>query len=173
LLGLAVDYNKVDEVNRDFDFITETLKHRELASMFRSPVITSDKKAAVVEALYKGKVSDLSLKYLNLLINKGREPYLAEIAHEYKEICLRFKHITDIKVISAAPLTEAVLAELKEKLTKSSVTDETVQITNVVDESIVGGFILEFDDKRYDASIKSKLDELHRDFSKNLYIKEF
>lgn len=173
LLGLAIDHNKVDEVKRDFDFIAETLQHKQLASVFKSPIITADKKAGVVDALYKGKISDLSLQYLNLLINKGREPFLAEIASEYQEICLKYKHITDIKVISAAPLTEQLLAELKDKLTSSSVTDQSVKITNIVDPSIMGGFILEFDDKRYDASVLSKLNELNSQFSKNLYIKEF
>ena len=173
LLGLAVDQNKVDEVKTDFDLIYKTLEHKELASLFKSPVITADKKQGIVTALYEGKIGDLSMKYLQLLINKGRESYLKEIAEEYQLMCMKHKHITDIKVISAAPLTDEVMEELRTRMLKSISTDNAIKITNTVNPSIIGGFILEYDDKRYDASILSKLNNLKGEFSKNLYVKEF
>ena len=168
-----MDQQKVDEVKKDFDLIYQTLENKDLLAMFRSPVITSDKKQKVVDAIYQGKIDDLSLKYLHLLIGKKRESYLKEIAEEYQMMCLKHKHITDLKVISAVALTDDVIADLKARMTKSQLTDESVQITNVVDPSIIGGFILEFDDKRYDSSILSKLDALKGEFTKNLYIREF
>jgi F-type H+-transporting ATPase subunit delta len=173
LLGLAVDQGKVDEVKADFALVLKTLEHKELAALFKSPVITNDKKHGVVDALYKGKIDDLSYKYISLLINKNREPYLHEICEEYSEMCQRHKGITSIRVISAAPMTESVLNDLRVRLTESVSTAKNVEVTNVVDPSILGGFILEYDDKRYDASIQAKLNQLKGDFSKNLYVKEF
>jgi F-type H+-transporting ATPase subunit delta len=173
LLGLAIDQNKVEEVKADFLLVRNSLEHKQLASMFKSPVITADKKQAVVDSLYQGKVSDLTLMYIKLLIGKGRESYLREISEEYASMSLRHQEITDIKVISAAPLSDAVLAEIRNRMTQSNSTGKSVQITNEVDESLIGGFILEFDDKRYDASILSQLNNLKGEFSKNLYIKEF
>jgi F-type H+-transporting ATPase subunit delta len=48
-----------------------------------------------------------------------------------------------------------------------------LEIVTQVDPELIGGFVLQFDNKRYDASIAHKLDELRSAFSKNLYIKEF
>jgi F-type H+-transporting ATPase subunit delta len=173
LLGLAVDQNKVDEVKTDFEFVYKTLEHKELYQMFKSPVITNDKKQGVVDALYKGKIGDLSYKYISLLITKNREPFLRDICEEYTEMCQRHKGITSIRVISASPMSEAVMNDLRVRLTESNSTAKAVEVTNVVDASIIGGFILEYDDKRYDASIQAKLNQLKGDFSKNLYVKEF
>jgi len=66
-----------------------------------------------------------------------------------------------------------VLAELKKKLLASGVTSENLDIETEVDPELIGGFVLEFDNKRYDASAAHKLDELRASFSKNLYVKEF
>jgi F-type H+-transporting ATPase subunit delta len=173
LLGLAVDHQKLDEVKTDFDLIYKALEHRDLANLFRSPIIPANKKLAVVNGIFSGKIGDLSMKYMHLLINKGRESYLKEIAEEYQMMHLKHKQISDITVISAAPMSESVLADLKARLLKSVSTEDKIQITNVVDPSILGGFILQYDDKRYDASILSKMEQLKSEFSKNLYIKEF
>ena len=42
-----------------------------------------------------------------------------------------------------------------------------------IDPSLIGGFVLEFDNKRYDASVASKLNDLKSDFNKNQYVREF
>ncbi len=77
-------------------------------------------------------------------------------------------------VITAAEMSDAVLADLKKKLLESEVTSDNLEILTKVDPNLIGGFVLEFDNKRYDASISHKLEELRSAFSKNLYIiKEF
>jgi F-type H+-transporting ATPase subunit delta len=173
LLALAVDNQKVDEVKEDFKLVLSTLSHKDFGAMMKSPVISADKKIGVIEALFQGKVSDMSLMYMKILIGKNREPYLKEIAEEYQDMCMTYKEITQITVISASPMSQELLAELSAKLTSSISTAKNVQITNEVDPTILGGFILQYDDKRYDASVQAKLNELKNDFSKNLYIKEF
>jgi F-type H+-transporting ATPase subunit delta len=55
----------------------------------------------------------------------------------------------------------------------SGITFDNLELQASVDPNLIGGFVLEFDNKRYDASVANKLEELKNQFSKNLYIKEF
>ena len=68
-------------------------------------------------------------------------------------------------VTTAVPLTSdlktKVLAKVKE------LTDKEAEVENIIDESILGGFILRVGDIQYNASIANKLDKLKREFTLN------
>jgi F-type H+-transporting ATPase subunit delta len=115
----------------------------------------------------------LTMAYLTLLVNKNREGYLPEIAAEFAVQYKAMQGITSVKVTTAAPLSDAVLADLKARLLASGVTNPHLDIETKVDAELVGGFVLEFDNKRYDASVANKLAELKSEFTKNLYVREF
>lgn len=173
LIELAIEQGKLEQVSADVNTLKAAAKNRDLYLFLKSPIIHADKKIAVLDAIFKGKVDDFTLSYLHLLVNKGREQYIPEIAAEYVSQYKVLKHITSVRVVTAAPLSDAVLAELKKKLLASGVTSENLDVETEVDPELIGGFVLEFDNKRYDASAAHKLDELKASFSKNLYVKEF
>ncbi|HNL38799.1 MAG TPA: ATP synthase F1 subunit delta, partial [Saprospiraceae bacterium] len=83
LIDLAVDQNKLEVVSNDVHTLRDAAKNRDLYLLLKSPIVHADKKTAVLDALFKGKVDDLTLAYLHLLINKGREGYIPEIAAEF------------------------------------------------------------------------------------------
>jgi F-type H+-transporting ATPase subunit delta len=139
----------------------------------KSPVIPADKKIAAFKAIFGPKMDELTLAYMNLLANKGREGYLQEISNEFVNQYKFLKKITSVKVTTAAPMTEDLFNDLRLKLTSSGVTTANLEIETAIDPSLIGGFVLEFDNKRYDASVSHKLEELKAQFSKNLYVKEF
>ena len=173
LIELAIEQGKLEQVNTDVDTLNAATRNRDLHLMLKSPIIHADKKIAVLDAIFKGRIDALTLSYLHLLVNKGRESYVPEIAAEFVSQYKLLKKITTVTVTSAAPLSDAVLAELKKKLLASDTTSDNLEIVTKTDPALVGGFVLEFDNKRYDASVSHKLDELKSQFMKNLYIKEF
>ncbi|MBK8194504.1 MAG: ATP synthase F1 subunit delta [Lewinellaceae bacterium] len=173
LIELAIEQGKLEQVNTDMQMLGAAAKNRDLHLMLKSPIIHADKKNAVLDVLFKGKVDDLTMLYLQLLVNKGREMYVPEIAVEFSTQYKLLKKITSLTIVTAAPLSDAVLNELKKKLLASDVTSDSLEINTRIDPNLIGGFVLEFDDKRYDASVSHKLEELKTQFQKNLYIKEF
>ncbi|TNE65539.1 MAG: ATP synthase F1 subunit delta [Bacteroidetes bacterium] len=173
LLELAIDQKKLEPVFADINTLKAASQNRDLYLMLKSPIVHADKKMAVLNALLKDKVDALTLAYLQLLVNKGREMYVPEIAAEFINQYKVLKKITSVRVTSAAPLSEAVLADLRKKLLASGVTTENLEIDVKVDPKLIGGFVLEFDNKRYDSSVANKLAELKADFLKNTYIREF
>ena len=173
LIELAITQGKLEQVSADVHSLKAAAQNRDLYLFLKSPIIHADKKNAALEAIFKGKVDSLTLSYLTLLVNKGREMYIPEIAAEFAEQYKLLKKITSVRIVTASPLSEEVLAELKKKLLASGITSENLDIETKVDPELIGGFVLEFDNKRYDASVAHKLDELRASFSKNLYVKEF
>ncbi|MBK8968753.1 MAG: ATP synthase F1 subunit delta [Saprospiraceae bacterium] len=173
LLELAISQHKLDVVRGDMHTLQAAAQNRDLYLLLKSPIVHSDKKNAVLKALFDGKLDALTMAYLNLLITKSREMYLPEIAAEFGNQYKTLKKITTVHVTSASPLSEAVLADLRRKLLDSGATTENLEIETKVDPQLIGGFVLEFDNKRYDASAANKLAELKADFIKNQYVREF
>ena len=140
--------------------------------MMKSPIIHGGKKKQVVKALFAGHYDDLTLKFLNILISKNRESYLSDIVSAFIAQYRKIRHISRITVTTATQLDAKSLAALEQKLEESTITDTNIEIFTAVDPNLVGGFILEFDDKIYDASVKHKLELLKKEFGENLYISQ-
>jgi F-type H+-transporting ATPase subunit delta len=117
-----------------------------------------------MKALFASSFDEITMVFLNLIVAKGREPYLPAVADEFVAQYKKINHISTVKVTTAKPLTAAGLNELRRKLEASKVTEKTVEIETAVDENLIGGFVLEIGDKIYDASVVQKLEELKRSF---------
>lgn len=173
LIELSQEQGKLEKVHDDMKMLHEAAQNRDLHIFLKSPVIPADKKIAAFKAIFGPKMDELTLTYMNLLANKGREGYLSEISAQFITQYKSLKQITSVKVTTATPMGEDLLSDLRHKLVSSGATTANLDIETAVDPDIIGGFILEFDNKRYDASVSHKLEELKSQFNKNLYIKEF
>ncbi len=172
LIELAASQGKLEAVHNDVLMLKNAVKNRDLELMLKSPVIQNDKKIAALNALFNGKVDSLTMSYLTLLVTKNREAFFPEIAKEFVNQYKLMNKITSVKVITATELSEAAMEALRKKLLETGTTFENLEIETKIDPSLIGGFVLEFDNKRYDASLSHKLSELKGQFSKNLYIRE-
>ena len=172
LIDLAVEQGKLERILEDVQSFNEVSKNRDFYLLLKSPIIKSDKKGQVLKSLFDGKYDELTMAFLNILLKKGRESFLPEIAREFLLQYKAIKHISTVKLKTAKALGKDVVEAIRKKLLDSNVTDTHVEIETEVDPNLIGGFILEFDDKLYDASVKHKLDLLSKDFKDNLYISQ-
>jgi F-type H+-transporting ATPase subunit delta len=173
LIDLAAEQGKLEAVRADVDMLQSAVKNRDLYLLFKSPIVKPDQKNAILEKVFTGKLDVLTQAYLKLLVNKGREPFIPEIATEFIRQYKVLKHITTVHVTTASPLSEAFVTDLRKQIVATGATHENVDIILKTDASLIGGFVLDFDNKRYDASVAYKLEQLKTEFTKNLYIKEF
>lgn len=165
LIDLAQEKNLLDKINEDMELLKNTISEsHDLELMLASPVVKSDKKIAVLEAIFAGKIDALSLSFINLITNNGREQLLAAIAgsviQQYQEI----KGIVVAEITSAVQLTESIkskiVAKIKAELNKEILVEEKI------DPTIIGGLIVRVGDRQYDASIANKLNQLKKEFNK-------
>ena len=83
----------------------------------------------------------------------------------------KYNNIEPAKVTTAIPLTAELKSELTSFIGKHG--DKEVELTEEVDESIIGGVIIRMGDKQIDASLSSEISELRQVFNKNLYLQDF
>lgn len=165
VLSLATDQKSADTVNSDMKLITTTIAQSEdLNQMLQSPVVRSSEKKAVLLAVFKN-ANVATINLIDTLIANKRLPLLNSVAASYVQLYDELRGSQVATVTTAIPLSAAlktkVLAKVKE------LTGKEAEVTNVVDESILGGFILRVGDIQYNASIASKLDKLKREFTLN------
>lgn len=170
LIELAIDQKKLDVVTEDVKQFKQLAKNRDLHLLLKSPIVHAAKKKQILKLIFGDKLDELFMAFLNILVTKGREAYLPEIADEYLLQYKRVKHISTVKLTTASPLTEELLKAIHDKLEASQATDEHVDLVSAVDPALIGGFVVEFEDKIYDASVKHKLAVLKKGFRENFYV---
>ncbi len=169
LIDLAKEQGSLEAVNNDMILFSEVAKNRDFASMLKSPVISTDKKANVFSAIFEDKVGIITMSFIKILLNKGRELYLADIAKEFITQYKELKKVSTVKLVTATPLSAAAVQSIQSKLEADAALHNNINLETSVDDSLIGGFVLEFGDKRYDASLSYQLLRLQKGFRDNMY----
>lgn len=172
LLDLAKEQGKVDKVLEEVKVFKKAAEQKDFQLLLKSPIVKSDKKQAIIKEIFGGKFDELTMTFLDVITRKGREQYLAPIADQYIAQHKAMNHISTVKVTTAAPLEPTSLSIIKAQLMGSDSTNDNIEIETVVNPDIIGGFVIEFDDKLYDASVAHKLELLRKEFSGNEYKKK-
>lgn len=165
LLDLAIEQGKTDVVRADMATFKEALKSRELVLLLKSPIIYPGKKISVLKAVFEDKVDRLTMAFFDLSVKKGRESLLVDIADEFKALYNRHFNIALVKVTSAVALNEATKDQILSKVKTMVGADKQIQLETKVDPALIGGFIIQYDDKLYDSSVAYQLNKLKQTFT--------
>ena len=170
LLDLAQEQQQLPAVWADVQSLQGMFKvNPDLVTMLRSPIITSDKKNAVLEAIVGGRVNITTSLFIKLLVEKTREANLPEILSAFQEQYYVLKNIYKVKFTSATPVSEELQNQLKAKI-KAEKNLENIEWEAVVDESLIGGYKMQLGDFLIDASISYDLKEIRTQFLNNDYL---
>ena len=172
LLGLASERGELSAIDNDINTLSELVNaSREFELLLVSPIVKPDQKKSVLEALLKNKISGVTFSFINLLVSKGRESAVPSIIKETKSQLRTMNNIQAATVKTASPLDEnsreKVLAEV------AKLHNGEIELKEIVDPEILGGFVLTMDDKEIDASIKRQLKTLGRKLTEHDYEPEF
>lgn len=169
LIELAQEQKKLDTVKNDMDLLRSLTKNKEFFSVLKSPIIPNPKKEAVVNKLLEGKVDDLTLRFLILLIQKERSALLPDIALEFEEAYRTIMGISKVKIYAGEKMNDKSVKKLVKKLQDGGLIKDKAEVEQELNEDIIGGFAVVVGDYLYNATVNKQLAELKRDFSENLY----
>ncbi|CAN5521532.1 ATP synthase F1 subunit delta [soil metagenome] len=173
LLGLAVEKGSVEAVHQDMLLFSKVCaENRDFTVMLRSPVIRHEKKRAILEKVFSGKVNPLTMAIIDILTRKNREPLLPAIATEFHNAYNEYKGIGKAFITTTIQMDQE-LRDAIEAIVKKLSNRKQVEIHEKVDKDLIGGFILNVGDQQIDASIRSKLKSLNMKFNENFYVKDF
>lgn len=171
LFELSLELKKLDEVRQDMDILLEVSKiSLDFRHMLRSPVIRADKKAAILRSMFKDKVSEITIKFLDLMAHNRREQFLDEVALQFIELYKEHKNITTVHLKTAVSISKELREEILKRLSKS--TGGSIDLVETIDEELIGGFVVNIEDRQYDASLLRQITRLKKEFEKNLYIRD-
>ncbi|MAO10006.1 MAG: ATP synthase F1 subunit delta [Flavobacteriaceae bacterium] len=166
VLQKAEESNTQNVMFGDMQSVKATLDgSKELQNMLQSPVIKAEDKKEALLKIFSGK-SDLTKNLIQVLVINQRLNLLGVVAESYIYLYNEAQGVKVAEVTTAVPLTselkETVLVKVKELTGSTSVT-----INNIIDTTIIGGFILRVGDLQYNASIANKLNRIKREFTLN------
>lgn len=154
LLDYAVLKGAEDATYSNMMQLLYTLQNvRELPVVLRNPSLS--KKERVNLLCSAVEPSTLFKDFAQLVVRHGREDMLLFIAHAYITLYRKSKGIYAAKFVTAFPLDDGFAAEVEAIIEKSA--GAKVELECVTDESLIGGFVIEANSLRLDASIKGRL----------------
>ncbi len=159
LIELAEEKNIYDKVIEDVQTVYSTLKDsRELRVVLSSPIISEDKKKDILSAIFDKYVGEDVGRFLAFVVDKGRVELLTEITRRILEINDERQNIADVTLKSVIELDSAQVEKIKKAF--EEYTGKKIRFKNILDESIIGGYVAQVKDKVFDASVKRQLERL-------------
>ncbi|MCR9172471.1 MAG: ATP synthase F1 subunit delta [bacterium] len=158
LLELAIERKSVDSVLGDMQFLLQVNNEaRDFELLIASPIIKADKKMEIFKLVFE-QFEELTMSFVELITKNGREAYLPTIAEAFEAQVKEHKGIVPMTLVSAAPLDaktkDAIVAKVQ------SGVKGTLEITEVIDEELIGGFVVKMGDVQIDASVLSQFNNL-------------
>ena len=163
IYDVANEENSVNQVYKDMSLIKElygsSIDFKNLLS--NSQINYQDKKRAILSLTEKDNA--LTEKLIELLIHNKRITIIGDIAISFIQLYNEQNNIKEATVITASPINKELESEILSKINISNV--KSVNLTNIVDPNIIGGFIIRFDGKEYNASVKQNLNNLKKELT--------
>lgn len=171
LFDLAKERNELEMIIKDMKLIASACSSKDFMMMLKSPVINSDKKLKIVREVFKDAISKTTFTFLEIIIRKRREKFIPDIAESFEDFYQDHKGILVTHVRTAVPVTPEIRKEIIGIMKKH--TDKEIVLEEETDEELIGGFVLNWKDKQYDASILNQINKLRKGSARiNLFVKK-
>ena len=163
ILDIAHEKGVSTPVSNDMTLVALAInENSELSTFIQNPTINVEvKEKALLEVFSSVNIVTKSL--FHLLFENKRFEILGAIATAYNQLFEEMNGMETATVTTAFPMTEELEAKVLTKILTLS--NKKVNIKNIIDPAIIGGFILRIGDQQYNASIANKLQVLKRELS--------
>ena len=158
LLEIALEQKNVDSVLGDMKFLLNASEgSKDFEMLVSSPIINASKKIEIFEKIFD-QFEVVSMNFVKLIVNNGREEFLPEIARSFEAQVKEYKGIVPITITTATSLDAATKAKIVAKV-QETVKGE-LEIEEKIDASLIGGFVVRMGDMQIDASIANQFNNL-------------
>jgi len=161
LFRSALEKKVLERVYQDINYIGQVCAVPEVREVLNSPVIRPSKKTVILHAVFGRDISDLTFSLVDLAVKNGRESYIPAIARVFMSETMKYNGITETILTTAIKVDERVKKQVSELV--SSAFSTKAELKEVVDQEIIGGFILRIGDKFIDASVRNKLRRIEKE----------
>ena len=159
--SLAQECNAVEKIGGDLGAIASAIEGDESAKQFfLAPTIDRYEKERVLAQAFEGRIDDVALHTLLLLVRKHREAFLGAIVEEYRALEMAGRGVEPLTVTSARPLSKDELQRVARRV--ETIFGRRFEPRVTVDPELVGGVRIAMGDRLIDGTIAGRLDDLAR-----------
>ena len=163
LFELAVEEGREEEFFSEVSALKELLgENPDFGKLMNHPRVLKEEKLAVLDEVFKGRISGELVGFLRLVISKDRYGEIDSILDYFIDEVKRVKGIGVAFVTTAFHLSEAKKSEVENKLLATT-SFNRMEMHYQVDEDLIGGMVIRIGDRVVDSSVRSRLSELERE----------
>ncbi|MCL2511304.1 MAG: ATP synthase F1 subunit delta [Bacteroidales bacterium] len=160
LIELSNERQITDNVYSDMLEMQHLLfESEELRNFLRTPQVDDKTKSRLIHKLFSEHFQEITVRFFTLLIRKGRSKLLIYIVHQFVELYRKQNGIVSALVKTAVNLPEAAKQQIIEKVRQATGKTQ-IELTEHIDKSLLGGFILYYNGNCYNASVKHNLEKI-------------
>lgn len=156
----------VEQVRDDMLYLLKLTSLEEVKDLLVSPVIENAVKRSALAALLKDNIGELSMNMVQLTVNNNREVFLPGIARSYIDEADKFNGVTKATLTTAYDISETLKRNIISLIENGLSTK--VDMEEIVDPEITGGFMLKVEDTFIDGSVKSQLRKIRKELKEDL-----
>ena len=159
LYDLAKDENLTEEILAQLQALQESISAEpDFVRLLSTPSLSKEARCVILDEAFRDKVHTYVLSFMKILVEKGYMRYFADCCKAYKTLYNEDHGILPVLAVTAVALSDAQTKKLTDKL--EVITGKSVELTNRVDTSVLGGVRLDYDGKRVDGTVKNRLDSI-------------
>lgn len=165
LLEIALENNNLEQVKADaVDVINAIENSRELKNFLASPIVEPAKKETTLAEIFAGKVLPETGKFIALLVKHNRENLMLQVFKAFVSQYQEHNNIVEANFKTATEVPATTVSALKSKLEQA--TGKTIEISTQVNPDLIGGFMVDMNNYRLDASVAGGINKIKRELIK-------
>lgn len=155
----AKEKEKLDKLKTDIELVFEVCQtSSDFILLLESPVVKTSTKASIISKIFSGKIDELSLKFLQLIVSNKREVHIPGICRNFLDLTRKDQNIKSALLTTAADVDASTLKKVELLLAKEL--NASVELSTRVNPDILGGLVLRIEDNQYDASVSTQLKKI-------------
>lgn len=159
LLQVGLETGQLEAMRSDMQYIRDAVESEPmLQKILKSPIVKEDKKNSIVQEVLKGKVTDITLKLVDILAKKNRFGLLHTVATSFRDVYNQHAGILEITISTAFDLEKKQVEDMVKAMEKN--TGKTIHYTIKTDKNLIGGVAIKYGDTVIDGSVRNKLERL-------------
>ena len=166
-LELGEEQKQGERLAADLELVGKAISgSREFVALLKSPVIGKEKKRTILTELFQPRVSGLTLSFLDLILEKGREDLMVAIIDEFFKLRDDRLGILALDVRAATEMTDDQQKTIVKRF--EEMTQKKIRVSFSIDKQLKGGFVARVGDTVYDGSIRRQLELLRERFAEGV-----
>lgn len=165
LFTVARDKNLLDQVQADMEMLGHASENvPAFRSFLENPVMTPSAKKKLLHNMFEGNVSKLIIDFLDLILKNNRLSFINGIARQFGDQYREYMGITSAILTTAEEIDESTRDKIKQLVLIG--TKNKVLLNGKKDSEILGGFVLQVDDRQIDASVRTQLNIIKKELTR-------